>query len=144
MTYNQLITTITDLLQSHAMISQVRNATPQEWMFKDNQPVYPIACFSILNASANKGLEQVYSVQFFFLDKSGAEQEFEPDVTSDQFQIAADIISLMRGTKRTYTIDDQVTRNAISDKYEDYLAGCEFTLNITTQGAFDGCDAPII
>jgi hypothetical protein len=144
MTYNQLITTLQDLLSSHAMIATVRNATPQEWLFKDSQPVYPIACFSILSATANKGNEQDYSVQFFFLDKSGAEQEFEPDVISDQMQIAADIIGLIRGTKRTYTIEDTVTRNAISDKYEDYLAGCEFTTNITTQGAFDGCDVPII
>ena len=144
MTYNQLITTLQNLLSSHAMIATVRNATPQEWLFKDSQPVYPIACFSILSATANKGNEQDYSVQFFFLDKSGAEQEFEPDVISDQMQIAADIIGLIRGTKRTYTIEDTVTRNAISDKYEDYLAGCEFTTNITTQGAFDGCDAPII
>lgn len=92
----------------------------------------------------NIGKEQTFNVQFFFLDKSGAEMEFEPEVISDQWQIAQDIIQLIRGTKRDFYIDDSITINAISDKYEDYLAGVEFTTNITNLRDFDGCDAPII
>lgn len=144
MTYNELITTIKTLLQSHAMIKTVVAKPPKEWLNREEQPVFPMACFSIISGTANKGLEQEYSVQFFFLDKSGAENEFEEDVISDQMQIASDIISLIRGTKRTYTIEDAITRNTIVDKYEDYLAGCEFTTLITTQGSFDGCDVPTV
>lgn len=92
----------------------------------------------------NVGKEQIYNVQFFFLDKSGAEMEFEQDVISDQWQIAEDIIQMIRSTKRDYYIDDNITINAISDKYEDYLAGVEFTANIYNQRDFDACDAPII
>jgi hypothetical protein len=144
MTYNQLITTITNLLSSHAMIKEVKNVSPKEWLFRDSNPVYPICCFSINSGSMNVGKEQIYNVQFFFLDKSGAEMEFEQDVISDQWQIAEDIIQLIRSTKRDYYIDDNITINAISDKYEDYLAGVEFTANIYNQREFDACDAPII
>jgi hypothetical protein len=144
MTYNQLITTLTNLLTSHAMIKEVKNASPKEWLFRDSNPVYPICCFSINSGSMNVGKEQIYNVQFFFLDKSGAEMEFEQDVISDQWQISEDIIQLIRSTKRDYYIDDNITINAISDKYEDYLAGVEFTANIYNQREFDACDAPII
>ena len=126
------------------MIKTAKYITPKEWLLRDEQPVYPIACFSINSGSINKGREQVYNVQFFFLDKSGKEAEFENDVISDQLQIASDIISLMRGGRNNYTIDDNLSYNGISDKYEDYLAGVEFTANITTQRAFDGCDAPTV
>ena len=144
MTYNQLITTLTDLLESHAFLKTVRNLTPKEWLKKDNDPVYPVCCFSILTATNNVGREQVYSVQFFFLDKSGQEAEFETDVISDQMQIANDIIALLRFPRNSYFIDDSITINSISDKYEDYLAGAEFTTNITTTTDFDKCDVPII
>jgi hypothetical protein len=144
MTYNQLITTLTNLLSSHTMIREVKNVSPREWLFRDNNPEFPICCFSINNGSLNVGKEQVYNVQFFFLDKSGAEMEFEQEVISDQWQIAEDIIQLIRGTKREYYIDDNVIINAISDKYEDYLAGVEFTTNIYCQREFDGCDIPSI
>lgn len=144
MTYNQITSTVQNLLQSHAMIKTVLNTPPKEWLNRSEQPVFPVACFTILTGTANKGREQEYNIQFFFLDKSGAENEFEDDVISDQMQIATDIIELIRGTKRTYTIEDDVTINTISDKYEDYLAGVEFTTLITTQGSFDGCDVPTV
>jgi len=126
------------------MIKEVKNVTPREWLFRDSNPEFPVCCFSINSGSLNVGKEQIYNVQFFFLDKSGAEMEFEPDVISDQWQIAEDIIQMIRSTKRDYYIDDNITINAISDKYEDYLAGVEFTANIYNQRDFDACDAPII
>jgi hypothetical protein len=144
MTYNQLITTITDLLQSHAMIKTVKNATPKEWLMREDQPLYPVAFFSVNNGSLNKSREQVYNVQFFFLDKSGLEAEFETEVISDQIGIGSDIINLIRTGRKNYYVQDAVTFNAISDKYEDYLAGIEYTLNITTQSDFTGCDVPLI
>ena len=144
MTYNQLITTIQSLLQSHAMIKTAKNVTPKEWLLRDEQPVYPIATFSVNSGSINKGREQIYNVQFFFLDKSGKEAEFETDVISDQMQTASDIISLMRGGRNSYSIDDNISFNAISDKYEDFLAGIELTINISTQNEFTGCDVPTL
>lgn len=144
MTYNQLISTLTSLLQSHAMIKTVKNATPKEWLLRDDQPLYPVAFFSINNGSLNRGSEQVYNVQFFFLDKSGLEAEFETEVISDQIGIGSDIINLIRTGRKDYYVQDGVTFNAISDKYEDYLAGIEYTLNITTQSDFSGCDVPLI
>lgn len=125
------------------MIKTAKYATPKEWLLRDEQPVYPIACFSINSGSLNLGREQIYNVQFFFLDKSGQEAEYEEDVISDQVQIASDILSLMRIGRNNYSIDDNVTFNAISDKYEDYLAGVELTINISTQNQFTGCDVPL-
>ena len=125
------------------MIKTAKYATPKEWLLRDEQPVYPIACFSINSGSLNLGREQIYNVQFFFLDKSGQEVEYEEDVISDQVQIASDILSLMRTGRNNYSIDDNVTFNAISDKYEDYLAGVELTINISTQNQFTGCDVPL-
>lgn len=145
MTYNQLIATLQGLLESHAMIKTVKETTPAEWLNVDSVPEFPVCCFQVVEGTFNKGLEQEFSIQFFFLDKSGGEElEFENEVISDQWQIAEDIISLIRGTKRTYTIDDQVTMRTIRQKYEDYLSGVEFTTTITTQRAFDGCDVPTV
>lgn len=144
MTYNQLIATIQSLLQSHAIIKTVKNVPPREWLLKDSQVVYPLCCFSVNTGSFNKGREQVYSVQFFFLDKSGDDNEFEQEVISDQVGIAYDIIELMRKENNPYFIDENIVFNTLSDKYEDYLAGVELTVNINTQSAFDGCDAPVV
>lgn len=126
------------------MIKTVRNLPPKEWLLKNEQVEYPVCCFFINSGSFNKGREQVFNTQFFFLDKSGADAEFEQDVISDQVGIASDIVSLMRAPRRSYSVDDNISFNTLSDKYEDYLAGVEFTTDITTQSDFDGCDAPIV
>lgn len=144
MTYNQLIATLQSLLESHAMIKTVKNLPPKEWLLKDEQVEYPLCCFSVSTGSFNKGREQIYNAQFFFLDKSGAEGEFEDDVISDQVGIGYDITELMRVESNPYSIDDEVPFNTLSDKYEDYLAGIEYSVNITTQSDFDGCDAPTV
>ena len=126
------------------MIETAKFTTPKEWLLRDEQPVYPIACFSVNSGSINIGREQVFNVQFFFLDKSGKEAEFENDVISDQIQTASDILSLMRTGRKDYSIYDNVSFNAISDKYEDYLAGVELTINISTQNEFTGCNVPLL
>ena len=143
MTYNQVIKTIRTILQSHAMIKSVKNATPREWLFADSQPVYPIACFAINSGSLNIGREQVYNISLWFLDKAGLEGEFEQDVTSDQLQICADIISKLRNEANPYIIDDNITYNLILDKFEDYLSGVEVSFNMTTYSAYDACDIPL-
>jgi len=126
------------------MIQTAKHTTPKEWLLRDEQPIYPIACFSVNSGTMNIGREQVFSVQFFFLDKSGKEAEFENDVISDQIQTGSDILSLMRTGRNSYSIDDNVSFNAISDKYEDYLAGIEYTINISTQNEFTGCNVPLL
>ena len=125
------------------MIKVVKNVTPKEWTNKGGIPEFPACCFTVSAGSFNKGRTQVYNVQFFFLDKAGNDQTtFETDVISDQIGIAYDIVELMRIENNDYSIDDEVSFNTISDSQEDYLAGVEFTTNITTQSDFDGCDAP--
>lgn len=144
MTYNQITAEIQTLLESNPIIKTVKNVTPKEWLNRDEKPVYPVCCYSLNSGFLNKGRQHIFNVQFFFLDKSGAEMEFEQEVISDQLQIANDFIETVRGTKREYTIEDEVPFNTISDKYEDYLAGVEFTTNITVTSDFDGCDAPTV
>jgi hypothetical protein len=143
MTYNQVIRTIRELLQSHAMIRSVKNAAPREWLFQDEQPVYPIACFAINSGSLNIGREQVYNLTFWFLDKAGVEAEFEQDVASDQLQICADIISKLRNGANDFEIDENISYSLILDKFEDYLSGVEVSFNMTTFSDFDACDIPL-
>lgn len=144
MTYNQLKKTLTTLLQSNAMIKEVKFATPQEWLFTSSQPEFPIACFMINSGSLNIGREQIYNVTFWFLDKAGMENEFEADVTSDQIQIAADIVSNLRIGSNTYLVDNNIAYDIISDKFEDYLAGVSLTININTISDYDACNMPVV
>ena len=67
MTYNQIVNNIKSLLQSHPMIHEVRFATPPEWLGWDNQPLLPVASFSITNGFIKIGREITYNVQFWFL-----------------------------------------------------------------------------
>lgn len=143
MTYNQIVSEITTMLSSHAMIKDTRFVTPIEWLAYENEPVLPVALFYIENGSINIGRELTYSVQFWFLDKSGVEGEFETDVTSDMHQIAGDIINQMR-QKISYSIDDQISWTALSEKFEDYLSGVTLNFTISTTGQFGACDVPTI
>lgn len=143
MTYKQLTTTITNLLESHKMINTVRFANPIEWINWDNQPVFPCALFAINNGVFNIGREQVYSVTFWFLDKSGVEGEFETEVTSDQHSIAADIISTLRKQSNAWTIGDSIGWDAVSEQFEEYLAGVTLTLNINIVSDYDACNMPV-
>lgn len=142
MTYNQVLSTINSALSSHAMIKSIKEATPAEWILKNNQPVFPIAIYTINSGSLNVGREQVYGLRLWFLDKSGMEREFEKDVTSDQLQICADIISKLRNEGNNFTISDNINFNLISDKFEDYLAGVEVSFDMTTYSDFDACNIP--
>jgi hypothetical protein len=144
MTYNQVVNQLATILGNHAMIHEVKFSSPAEWLNRDNQPVFPIACYSINSGSYNLGREQTYSVQFWFLDKSGAEAEFEQEVTSDMHSVASDIISYFRKGTAPMTIDDSISWSAISDKYEDYLAGVQLTFNISTVSDFSYCDFPTV
>jgi len=143
MTYKQLTTEITNLLQSHAMINTVRFATPVEWLNWDDQPVYPLASFAINSGGYNIGREQVFNIQMWFLDKSGVESEFETEVTSDMHSIAADIVSKLRNGYNPYTIDPQISWTGISEKFEDYLSGVQLTFNISLISDFDACSIPV-
>ena len=74
------------------------------------------------------------------------ENEFEADVTSDQIQIAADIVSSLRtgSNSKTYIVDTNIAYNVISDKFEDYLAGVNLSININTISDYDACNMPTI
>lgn len=141
MTYNQLIKKITTLLQSNVIIKSVRNATPQEWLGFEEMPVMPVALFNINNGQLNAGRDLVYSIQFWFLDKSGKDGENEQQVISDQHQLANDLVMALR-QDRTLTIDANVRWDAISEKFEDYLTGVTINFNIFTTGQFNNCDFP--
>jgi hypothetical protein len=144
MTYKQLATEITSLLESHAMIHTTKFATPIEWLNWDEQPVFPLASFSINSGSFNLGKQRQYDIQFWFIDKSGVEGEFETEVVNDMHQVAGDIISKLRNGANDFVIDDNIRFDVISEKFEDYLSGVQLTLSLTSTSAFDGCDMPTI
>lgn len=140
MTYNQIITQITTLLQANSLIKTVKSLPIGDWWKKASEPVYPVAVFNIDGGSINSGHEITYSVQFFFLDKAGADREFEDEVINDQLQIAQDTIRSMRGLKRLFTVPDSIQWKAVADSWEEFMAGVEVTFEITAQSDFDGCD----
>lgn len=142
MTYNQIITKITDLLTSNPIIKSVRFATPTEWIGYVSMPQFPVALFFINNGQLNAGRDLVYTIQFWYLDKSGVEGEFEQEVISDQHQIANDIVMALR-QDRTISVDTNIRWDAISEKFEDYLSGVTLTFNISATGQFNNCDFPI-
>ena len=142
MTYNQIVKKITDLLESNKMISTVRFSSPNEWLGWTEMPVMPVANFVLNNGQLNAGREIVYSVTFWFLDKSGIEGEFEQQVINDQLLIANDIISALRNDQ-TISTDINISWTAISEKFEDYLSGVTTTFNISLTGKFGKCDFPL-
>ena len=144
MTYNQVVTEINNILSSHSMIKTVKFASPVEWLNWDSQPTFPLACYAINSGGLNAGREQVYTINLWFLDKSGKEGEFETEVTSDQHSILADIISKMRSQSQTYTIDTAIRWDAISEKFEDFLSGVQCTINLSVVSKFDACNMPTI
>jgi hypothetical protein len=141
MTYNQLVTKIQTLLQSHPMIHEVMFSSPTEWLFRDNQPMMPVANFVIESGSLNLGREMTYTTRFWFLDKSGVDGEFETEVISDQHQIANDIIAQLR-KDITIGIDSNISWTAISEKFEDYLSGVDLSITISTTDQYQLCDLP--
>jgi hypothetical protein len=143
MTYNQVLETIRATLSTHAMIKSIKEATPAEWLESKSQPIFPIAIYTINSGSFNVGRVQVYSLRLWFLDKSGMEREFESDVTSDQVQICADIISKLRNEANNFEISENINFNIISDKFENYLAGVEVSFDMTTYSEFDACNTPL-
>ena len=124
------------------MINTVKFASPIEWINWDNQPVFPAALFSINNGYFNSGREQVYTITFWFLDKSGVEGEFETEVTSDQHSIAADIVSSLRKLSNKWIIGDSIGWDAVSEQFEEYLSGVTLTLNINIVSDYDACNMP--
>lgn len=143
MTYNQVVKEIQTLLESHKMIHTVKFSTPIEWLNWDNQPVFPLASFAINRGGFNAGREQTYLIEMWFLDKSGVESEFEIDVVSDMHSVAADIISTLRKGSNSYLIDSQISWDAVSEKFEDYLSGVYLTFNLSVVSAYDACSMPI-
>ena len=126
------------------MIHTTKFATPIEWLNWDEQPVFPLASFSINSGSFNLGKQRQYDIQFWFIDKSGVEGEFETEVVNDMHQVAGDIISKLRNGANDFVIDDNIRFDVISEKFEDYLSGVQLTLSLTSTSAFDGCDMPTI
>jgi hypothetical protein len=144
MTYNQVIKKIKETLESHAMIKQVIPNSPVNWLFWTEQPTFPNASFEIASGGYNAGRENVYNIQLWLLDKSGVDNEFEQDVTSDMHGIGNDIVNSLRQEFNTFGIDQQISWSKIEEKFEDYLTGVQFTFNLSVVSAFGACDIPTI
>jgi hypothetical protein len=142
MTYNQIVTEIRTILESHAMLNSVRFATPTEWINWEGVPELPIALYAINTGTFVGGYQKTYTLELWLLDKSGKEGEFETEVTSDMHGVLADIVNALNLASRKYSIDLPITWTAISDDYEDYLSGVTATINIYTNGQFTYCDFP--
>ena len=143
MTYNQLIQEVRTILQSNAMIHSVKYATPVEWINYQNDPVLPIALFSIDGGMYERSYQNTFNVNIWLLDKSGAEGEYETEVISDMQNIGRDIVNALTLSSKPYSISLPIQWNAISERFEDFLSGVNFTATIQTTGSNTYCDFPI-
>jgi hypothetical protein len=142
MTYNQIVTEIKTILTNHAMIKEVRFASPMQWINWDSVPNFPLASYVINRGQINLGRELVYSVEMWLLDKSGVDGEYETDVTSDMHSIACDIVQIFRQGFQPYRVNTSVSWDAVSEKFEDYLSGVKFSFDISIVRQYDSCDVP--
>jgi hypothetical protein len=131
------------ILQSHKILKEVRYATPSDWLNWDSIPQTPVACYSIDTGQYMDSYQRSFTINFWFLDKSGVDAEFDKDVTSDMHQIGSDIVNAMYLKSKPYSIDMPILWTAISEKYEDYLSGVMFSINVTTNGDYSYCDFPL-
>lgn len=142
MTYNQIVKKIQNLLESHPMLKEARFASPTEWIGYNSQPLFPVACYVMDVGNFNVGRELIYSIQFWFIDKSGVEGEFETEIVGNMHGVANDIVMSLR-QDRFISIDTTINWTAVSEKFEDYLSGVTLTFNLTTVSDFNNCDFPI-
>lgn len=142
MTYNQVVKEIQEKLQSHPMLHEVMFGSPAIWLYNNQPPSFPSANFEINTGSLNIGREQIFTVNVWLLDKSGVDSEFEQEVTSDMHGIAYDFLQKLRNSL-DYSISNTVTWNAISEKFEDYLSGVNFSFDFTVTRSYGNCDSPI-
>ena len=144
MTLNQIYSEITSVLQSHQMLNTVQGITPVEWINQGQVPVYPVANFTINSGSINAGRELVYKIDFWFLDQSGRDGEFEQNVISEMQGVAYDIIAQLRRLNNPWTISNNISWQAVSEKFEDYLSGVTLSLDLSIVGSYGACDTPTI
>jgi len=143
MTYKELTDTILAKLQSHPLIRTALFSSPLSWLNLNEQPEYPVGCFQVDTGNFSTGKIFNYSVQFWFLDKSGVDSEFETEVISEQHLVGNDIVSWLRRGDSDFLIDDVVTWTALSEKFEDYISGVEFTVNLNVNANYGACDYPV-
>lgn len=142
MTYNQVVKEIQEVLTDHAMIHEVLFTSPVEWINRNHVPNFPVSCFEINQGSLNAGREQVFRVIIWFLDKSGVEAEFEPNVISDMHGVAYDITAKLRQQFNDYLISANIPFNVVSEKFEDYLSGVRIEFDFTIVRNYGACDVP--
>lgn len=141
MTYKQLKLAVQAILESHAMIKEVRFFTAKEWIGRESNTLYPICCYSILSGTFEPGYKD-FSLQFLFLDQTGQDGEFEVDVVSDQTEIANDIVALLKKHTNTWIIDEQIGFEVLLGEFKERLSGVQLTVNIKTRNNYDTCAIP--
>ena len=144
MTYNQIITELETILGNHKMLKSVIPNEPANWLFWTNQPEFPNASFDVRSGSLNAGRELQYNLSIWFLDKSGVDNEFERDVTSDMLGIANDFVSILRQGFQRYSVDTTIRWDKVEEKFEDYLTGVTLNFNITIASDYGACDVPTL
>jgi hypothetical protein len=141
MTYKQVQRAVQTILQSHAMIKDVRFVTAKEWIKRDSDPLYPVCCYDIFSGSFQPGYK-TFQVRFLFLDQTGMDGEYEIDVVSDQTEIANDILALVKQRDNNWIIDTEITFEVLLGEFEDNLSGVQLTINIKTLNNYDTCAIP--
>ena len=142
MTYKQVKLAVQALLENHAMIKKVMFNTPQEWMYRGENPEFPLCCFAMNGGALEPGYK-VMNLQIWFLDRAGVDGEFEVDVVSDQVEIANDIVALLKQSwVNDWLIDENVIFEVLLEKFDDFISGCRIDVILKTQNDYDTCAIP--
>lgn len=143
MTYKQIKLAIQAVLQNHAMIKKVVFNTPNEWIFREENPEFPLCCFS-MNAGVLEPGYKTFDLQIWFLDRAGVDGEFEVDVVSDQLEIANDIAGLLKQSwVNDWLIEGDFIFEVLLEKFEDFLAGVKISATLKTVNNYDTCSVPL-
>ena len=143
MTYKQIKLAIQEVLQNHAMIKKVVFNTPNEWIFREENPDFPLRCFS-MNAGVLEPGYKTFDLQIWFLDRAGVDGEFEVDVVSDQLEIANDIAGLLKQSwVNDWLIEGDFIFEVLLEKFEDFLAGVKISATLKTVNNYDTCSIPL-
>jgi len=149
MTYNQIITRLLQVMDSHLLINETGYGnlsdihTPED----EKAPSYPYAFLNPVNVVVGAfsfDIQLNLIIMDQLIDGEGSQAE-EIKVQSNCLMYLQDIIShfrqLSQGTDRHIDIDVDVTATPFKERFEDNVAGIGAQITITAISPLEGCDA---
>ena len=113
----------------------------------NNKPaVYPLMYINPQTSNTQGGFK-TYSINLIVIDIINQDMTNEVDVMSDCDQMADDILSAFKFPTFTslidndYDVDTNITKTFVSEKYDDYVSGVIFSIQVTIPEDLNRCIA---